>query len=433
MPSVTHHHALGLALLAGLGLSAAACTITADDLKIDPGLLDTDIEGQVIRLTLSAESNTLISNYPSAPIEWKVEANGTVLGEGSNMAGEIVDIDATAALAAAADGAIDLQLTAWLDIVGDKVQDALEPATTTSASVEVTGGYSSEYDSSGKYLAIYGLVLTVSGNGGTGTVGAPAELPAHAWTEVSSFTYGKSYLTFTAPDAGRYVFLAESADDTVRIVASAEGELNSAAAWEAFDPYTLLYAREFDHDFAAGEEGLVEVYSQVSPNYSSPSGAVRTYRVMAMRLPAPGDNVAHAVVDSPDWGLGGLEVYDFASVTTAYESANTRYIDGTYDTLIQFARPKVGDELNNPRIVWSGYRFNTNTLQNSVDYMYYNGGGQGFQANAGGVCLARKDGDETDRTDSTPAGTYSAVNRVFTSCKVNSGGFEFNVTAVFQR
>lgn len=65
--------------------------------------------------------------------------------------------------------------------------------------------------------------------------------------------------------------------------------------------------------------------------------------------------------------------------------------------------------------------------------MYYNGGGQGFQANAGGVCLARKDGDETDRTDSTPAGTYSAVNRVFTSCKVNGGGFEFHVTAFFQR
>lgn len=317
---------------AALGFAASACTITADDFIVDPNLLNPQVEGHIVRLTLAAEGNPVISNYPNAQIVWKVEANGGVLGEGSNLTGEVIDVDATAALAAAAEGTLDLQLTAWLDIEADSAQGALEPATAMTAAMAVTEAYPTEFDNSGRNLAVFALGLTVSGNGGTGTVAAPAELPAHAWTEVSSFTYGTSYLKFTAPDAGRYVFLAESDSDSVWIRASSAGDLGQGSAWEAWDSHQLLYAREFDHEFTAGEEGLVEVFSAVSPNYGSPSGAVRTYRVMAMRLPAPGDNVAHAVVDSPDWGLGGLEIYDFASVTTAYESANSRYIDGTYDT-----------------------------------------------------------------------------------------------------
>ncbi len=427
MPSTSRRPVCGLALVAALGLGASACQITADDLFIDPDLLNSDIEGQVLRVGLSANLGTLADSYPGAPIIWKVEANGSVLGEGLGASGDLVDLDATAAFAGAATGSLAIQASGWLDLDGDRLQGALEPATTVTAAIAVTEGYSAEYDVSGRQLAIYGLTLAVSGTGGTGSFAAPATLEAHAWTDVSSYTYGTSYLLFTAPAAGRYVFVSRG-DDAV-YVQSLDTSISSE--WQAHTSLGQVGAIALDADFAEGDQLLLEVRSQGTVNGFAPS--VKTYRILAMRAPAAGDNAAHAVIDSTDWGLGDLEIYNFASATTAYEGANARWVDGANGDHIIFARPKAGDELNDPRLVWGDYRQGRSIIAFPEDYNYINGGGQVFNALADDSCLNSRSGDEHERTDSSPAGTHMAVDWVFTTCDVESGGFVFNVTAMFRR
>lgn len=415
--------------VAALGFAASACTITADDFIVDFDPTGDTPSKQVVRLTLSNGTSF------EGNVRWQVFAGGVsgdVLAEGEGAANEVVDIDVTTLLAAAADGALSLAAVAYLDIDSDDTQHPLEPTAVVEGwSIAVTEGFATDYDSSGTLLAIYANTLVLLGEAGSGTAAAPLALPAHAWTAVSAFTNGYSYLRFTADEAGEYIFVARETNGGVTFGQFGDGSATTIIS-VANDADLRVAAQRTSSALAAGDTMDLMIIAGTPPSGGG-IAAIRNISALALRMPDEGANAAHAVIDSDDFGLGGLEVFDFSAVTTAYESANTRWIDGTSDKEIVFARSKEGDELNDPRLVWRGYRYNSGSLANAADFEYISGDGQVFSSQPFGQCTSAKGGDETVRTDSTPAGYYSAIAWVFTSCDMSALGFDIYTTAVFRR
>lgn len=302
---------------------ALTCMPSCDSIELPRDSIELP-RATVLRLTIDMQANTLMERQ-DAPLLWKVEVDGSPITTGTALAAEVIDIPITVDLTENGRRPL-IVATAWMDIDRDMVRHALEPVSTTTVDVSRPGGSVAAADRSGRTLNVFNLRLVVDGEGGTGTLEKPFPLDAHTWTEISSYNHGTSYLKFRAAEAGAYVLISKSNGDYVDVgFPASDNEISSAVGNNS----GTMGADRFARPLAAGEEVLLSVFYRPGTALMGWEDRVEVFTILAMRLPEPGDNAAHVLVD----GLGdeqGPAIFDFAEITTASAliGYSTRYYDG---------------------------------------------------------------------------------------------------------
>jgi hypothetical protein len=417
----------GISLM--LALALTACGLPAIEIS-GGGAAD---DQQVLRLQLGTDSVAYREVFETgrAAVVWQVTGSSLAL-TGVTFGNEgAVELDLADAFADAGD-TLNLQVSGWLDLDDNELQDPLEPAGQISATVELALPDSEEPISGGHDRYAWDVSLSVSGEGGMGTQADPVQLPIHSWSEVSAYSAGESWFSFRTTEAGRYLMVAWGAwDDISRgtwnidLVPDGPQEFlttdNAGDATAAWNPTRI---------FAADEDILLQVTLATNSNLQR-----ETYRLLAMRIPDVGSNSAHSILSLPDRAATGLEVFSFASATTS-EDSNGVWGDGRVHQPIRdpdrivFTRTKTGAETADPQLEWTGYRDAVEFNGVYTDFSYRDGSGFEVGALLDRPCTGFAVGTPQPGFDDGN-GAYIGVPWVITACPVYGGAGL--LTGFFQR
>lgn len=403
----------GSALLvaAGAAFALAGCEVTLEPIDWPDGTVD----GRLVRLGVAN-----LTPFDGAQVHWAVygdeDTAAAPLASGQMDGGAAdsvvhADIDATEAFADAG-GTLTLTAVVWFDLDGDDAEHASEPTTRVTATFSADEPVMQETDAAGRIMAVHGMDAVVRGGGGLGTPDAPAEPALHQWITFAQFSGGASYLRLVVPVAGPYAVVVRP-DPELAINPGSESDSTTLTDGEG---HVIAVV-----DVAARAVGDVYDFAIELPATDGETPAVRDVRLLLMRLPLPGDNAAHAIVDDGEFGLGGLEIFPFASQVTT-DVGGGEWVGGNE---ITFARPATGDETGDPQIVWANYEGGGFDAANAADFRYIDHEGQTYVADL--PCGRAFDGFQVI------TGGLSDYSRGGSSCTIESHGKTFHVTAFFQR